>query len=112
MRNRAVGRGHLCLAYSAHSRYPICVGSATPVLPGVYHLTLLSQERSSFTWDGCLRTLEGAEKSQYLHRCSFSHLIFILNKSLKPWCECAAFAMIFESETVKFEWKLENNNCW
>lgn len=54
----------------------------------------------------------GAEWSQYLHRCSFSHLIFILNKSLKPWHVCGASAMVFESETVKFEWKSENNNCW
>lgn len=51
MRNRAVGRRHLCLTYSANSRYPIFDGSASPVLPGVYHLTLFSQECSSFTWD-------------------------------------------------------------
>lgn len=51
MRNRPVGRGHLCLTYSANSCYPIFDGPASPGLPGVYHLTLLSQECSSFTWD-------------------------------------------------------------
>lgn len=108
MRNRAVGRGHLCLTYSANSPYPIFDGSASPVLPGVYHLTLLSQELQLGCVVKCLWTLEGAEWSQHLHRCSFPHLIFILNKSLKPWHERGA--MIFESETVKFEWKSENNN--
>lgn len=110
MRNRAVGRGHLCLTYSANSPYPIFDGSASPVLPGVYHLTLLSQELHLGYVVKCLWTLEGAEWSHYLHRCSFPHLIFILNKSLKPLHERGA--MIFESETVKFEWKLENNNSW
>lgn len=47
-----------------------------------------------------------------LHRCSFPHLILILNESLKPWHERGVSAMIFESETVKFEWKSENNSCW
>lgn len=42
----------------------------------------------------------------------FFHLIFILNKTLKLWHECSVSAMIFESEAVKFVWKLENNNHW
>lgn len=57
----------------------------SPILRGVYHLTLLSWECGPASTGRCLQALEGARMEALAAQIHFFHLIFILNKSLKVW---------------------------